>query len=88
MYKPNKHMHGFFHSLDHGKGNPDQIPGSGNNYKATFWLDARDRTSSWILPRTQKSKAKLMMLAVNEFSDFFDVQECQSPSYWHCHDFY
>jgi hypothetical protein len=82
MYKPNKHMEGFFHSLDHGKGQSVKIPGSGSNHKATLWLDGRDRSTSWIYPQSSGSQTvpKPMKLSVNEFSDYFDVQECQSSA--------
>jgi hypothetical protein len=74
IFKPSTGVEEFMHIFDHKEGNPINISGSGNHFRTTVWLDARDmatwRGGSQALTRSPKP----MILAVNEFSNFFNVR--------------
>jgi hypothetical protein len=67
-------MEDFISIFDHKEGDPRNISGSGNHFRTTVWLDARDKASLRSGSQALKASPKPMILAVNEFSNFFNVR--------------
>ena len=50
---------------------PKKVPGGGKRYATELWLDARDTTSLRSVPITQNTKARKMLVALNEYQKYF-----------------
>ncbi len=74
-FKANPNTRGMLDALDHmGTGETKKVPGSGNRFKTELWLDASDRTASFMFPVTTSSRPVPMTLAVNQLANFFSVR--------------
>jgi hypothetical protein len=74
IFKTSPKMEDFISIFDHKEGEPRNISGSGNHFRTTVWLDARDKASLRSGSQALKASPKPMILAVNEFSNFFNVR--------------
>ncbi len=72
--KSNANTRDMLDALDHASGDARKVPGSGNRFKTELWLDASDRTSSFMFPRTDRGHPVPMTLAVNQLANFFSVR--------------
>ena len=50
---------------------PKKVSGGGKRYATELWLDARDTSFLRSSPITQKTKAKTMLVAINEYQKYF-----------------
>jgi hypothetical protein len=74
IFKTSPEIEEFISTFDHKEGKPRNISGSGNHFRTTVWLDARDKASLRSGFQALKRSPTPMILAVNEYSNFFNVR--------------
>jgi hypothetical protein len=74
IFRTSQKIKEFNSIFDHKEGERRNISGSGNHFRTNVWLDARDKASLRSGTYALKRSPTPMILAVNEFSNFFNVR--------------